>query len=231
MDQPPPATALQPRIDMRIAAFMSPTTLRLDQTVAAWTRRGRHFPLSEVGEKLPGADSGGMGTSDLWGMLLSLGCVLHCLAAPVALIWLPLQTVAWMWSPALHAVVAVVTMVLVGCAVAPGYRRHQRPEIPFLATLGCGLVVLGSLWPCSLNCDPWLCLSGADAASTATAFASWWTPAGAILLVVMHAYNSLLSRRYGSLHVEQRGATECVPKCAAWSGRCRTPIGAPSHSA
>ncbi len=127
--------------------------------------------------------------ADVWGAMLSLGCVLHCLAAPLALVLLPLQLGAWLWSPAAHAVVAIGTTWLVGLAVVPGYREHRRPEIPFLATLGCGLVILASLRQCSSGCDPWRCLTMIGTNPSPDALITLATPVGAAIVLLTHVLN------------------------------------------
>lgn len=132
--------------------------------------------------------------ADAWGAALSLGCVIHCLAAPALLLVIPAQLATWFWSPTVHAVVAAFTACFVLAAIGPGYRRHERPIIPFLATLGCGLVVLGSLVPCGLACE---LSTGALAWSrwfTIDGLVASWTPLGAALLVVTHLWNGRLSR-------------------------------------
>ncbi|MDX1966564.1 MAG: MerC domain-containing protein [Planctomycetaceae bacterium] len=127
--------------------------------------------------------------ADLWGALLSLGCVVHCLAAPLALVLLPLQIGTWLWSSTAHAVVAFGTTWLVGIAIAPGYREHRRPEILFLATLGCGLVILASLRQCSSGCDPWRCLSTFSSSPSADALITLATPVGAAIVLLTHMLN------------------------------------------
>lgn len=127
--------------------------------------------------------------ADLWGALLSLGCVVHCLAAPLALVLLPLQIGTWLWSSTAHAAVAIGTTWLVGMAIAPGYREHRRPEILFLATLGCGLVILASLRQCSSGCDTWRCLSTFSSNPTPDALITLATPIGAAIVLLTHVLN------------------------------------------
>ncbi|OYW13884.1 MAG: hypothetical protein B7Z55_16250 [Planctomycetales bacterium 12-60-4] len=66
---------------------------------------------------------------------------------------------------------------------------HRRPEIPFLATLGCGLVILGSLRQCTIGCDPWQCLMIGSSPAPETLIALG-TPIGAVVLVATHLLNA-----------------------------------------
>lgn len=136
---------------------------------------------------------------DLWGTWLSAACVLHCLAAPLILLLVPVQMASWIWSPATHAVVAVFTVLLVVAAVLPSWSEHRHPAIPFLATLGCGFILLGMLWPCAGVChggpSTWQQFVTMRNFWTAETFASLWTPFGALSLVVMHLFNVRLRRQ------------------------------------
>ncbi len=141
--------------------------------------------ISLAGESRPALDR-----RDAFGALLSLGCIAHCLAAPLALLLVPVQLALWVWSPAAHAVIAVISVGLVLAAVRPFERTQVSPLIPFLATLGCGLILLGGIWPCSGLCELETGLSAYGRMSVVQLFASTWTPLGAGCLVGMHLLNS-----------------------------------------
>lgn len=130
---------------------------------------------------------------DSWGAWLSLGCVVHCLAGPLVLLLVPMQLASWIWAPAIHFVVAVATIGLMLAAVIPGYREHGRPAIPFLATLGSGLILLGSLWPCGVECSLRE-INDLTQIPALELFVASWTPLGAGLLASMHVLNRRLRR-------------------------------------
>jgi hypothetical protein len=92
------------------------------------------------------------GLADLFGIICSVGCAIHCAATPILLIALPsLTAVKWMADPAFHQIVAVVCGAIAVFSIIPGFRRHGDIRVPFLAGSGvvC-LLVAAFILPC--NC-------------------------------------------------------------------------------
>ena len=136
-----------------------------------------------------------VGEWDKWGAWLSAGCVVHCLAAPVLLTLVPVQLASLVWSPVVHLLVACLSVAVVLAAVVPAYLSHRHPLVPFLATVGCGFVLLGCLWPCAAECGLSLAWQNGVAGVSRETFIALWTPAGALSLVAAHVFNSRLRLR------------------------------------
>lgn len=95
------------------------------------------------------------------GIIASLACVVHCLAAPFLLLLLP--TLGSMWShPAAHWVLAALVLPLAGVVVWRGYRLHRKRLALIAVGLGAALIVAGLVLPA-------LPAEGGTAASAASA--------------------------------------------------------------
>ncbi|MEM1028121.1 MAG: MerC domain-containing protein [Planctomycetota bacterium] len=101
---------------------------------------------------------------DRLGIIASLACVVHCLAAPFLLLLLP--TLGSMWShPAAHWVLAALVLPLAGVVVWRGYRLHRKRLALIAVGLGAVLIVAGLVLP-ALPAEGG---TSASAASTASA--------------------------------------------------------------
>lgn len=78
---------------------------------------------------------------DTLGMIVSIACVAHCVAVPLALGLLPALGLSFLANDALHQVLAVVVLLVAVLAFVPGYRVHHSRRVPLLGAVG--VVVLG----------------------------------------------------------------------------------------
>ncbi len=86
------------------------------------------------------------GLWDRCGILASVACAAHCLAAP--LVFLALPKFASIWAhPASHALVALFVLPMAGTVLRSGYRRHGRKWVASAALVGMGLIGVGSVLP------------------------------------------------------------------------------------
>lgn len=79
--------------------------------------------------------------SDLFGLILSAACLLHCLMLPVALVAAP-ALAAWLGETetTLHWILFVVALGVSGGALLAGYRRHGVRLV--VTAGGAGLAVM-----------------------------------------------------------------------------------------
>lgn len=85
-------------------------------------------------------------TLDRAGVIASIGCALHCLAAPVLILASP--AIAGVWAhPLTHLSIAALVMPIGLVAMRRGYRRHRLAWVLAVSGLGALLVLLGAAWP------------------------------------------------------------------------------------
>lgn len=83
---------------------------------------------------------------DRLGIVASLGCAVHCLAAPFLLLLLP--TLGSVWShPAAHWVLAALVLPLAGIVVWRGYRLHRKRLALIAMGLGAAFIIAGLILP------------------------------------------------------------------------------------
>ena len=81
--------------------------------------------------------------ADLTGILLSLTCLVHCLALPLILLLAPALS-RWIALPeGVHAAILLLALPAAAIAMRDGWRRHRRHAPGLLATAGLGLLGLG----------------------------------------------------------------------------------------
>ena len=81
-------------------------------------------------------------TSDWLGQIISVLCMVHCMATPLLLAAAPAAMgLVGGWHPVL-LVFVVLTSVW---AFVPGYRYHRKIEVPLLALGGLSFLTLGAL--------------------------------------------------------------------------------------
>ncbi len=79
--------------------------------------------------------------ADVFGVVCSVGCAIHCAATPILLSALPsISSVQWLADPLFHQVVAVVCAVLVVRAILPGWRLHRSRSVAMFAISGVSLL-------------------------------------------------------------------------------------------
>jgi peptidoglycan/LPS O-acetylase OafA/YrhL len=88
---------------------------------------------------------------DVAGIGASLLCVLHCLATPLLVVFVP--TLEIIERPT-HATLAIAILAFGMLAFWPGYRRHRRWRVVAAAFVGFGLVSLGVVAPDGLMSEP-----------------------------------------------------------------------------
>ncbi|MEM6783206.1 MAG: MerC domain-containing protein [Bacteroidota bacterium] len=74
---------------------------------------------------------------DLVGIVLSVLCVIHCLALPLV----ATGALAWAASESVHLGLALALGAVVLLVALPGYRRHRRVLVPVLLVAGVVLLV------------------------------------------------------------------------------------------
>lgn len=118
---------------------------------------------------------------DRAGIVLSALCLIHCLGAPLAILYLP--ALGLLLAPAedgVHAVLATIVPITALLAFVPGYRRHRNPRILYAAGAGVGAIVAAAfLLPEK---------AGTSAEALITAF-------GGVLLIAAHLRNHAFCRR------------------------------------
>lgn len=81
--------------------------------------------------------------ADLAGVGLSLTCLIHCLALPLAILLAPALS-HWLTLPeGVHAAILLLALPAALIAMSDGWRRHRRMAPAVLAMLGLGLLALG----------------------------------------------------------------------------------------
>lgn len=109
---------------------------------------------------------------DTLGMIVSMACVVHCVALPLALGLLPALGLSFLANDGVHEVLAVVVVVVALLAFVPGYRVHHARHVPVIGAFGVTL------------------LSGAAfAPGLSVLFESIVTAVGGTVLVTAHVLN------------------------------------------
>ena len=124
---------------------------------------------------------------DLVGIGASSLCVLHCLATPLLVVFLPILEAV---EKQTHAAFALAILAIGLLAFWPGYRQHGRWRIIAAAIVGFGLISLGVTAPEGLLSE------------SAEAFA---TVLGGAILVTAHVRNAYFCRT-----CRHCGEQECV---------------------
>jgi hypothetical protein len=123
---------------------------------------------------------------DRTGIVASVVCMIHCLAAPVVVTLLPAVRVAWLEHPLIHQVLAIAVILAVAASIVPAFLHHRRWPVIAVAAVGLGAVC----WA-AFVCGPCGCWSGE------TPIAGGWlvtsntglSLVGGLLLVVAHVAN------------------------------------------
>ncbi|MCB1789160.1 MAG: MerC domain-containing protein [Gammaproteobacteria bacterium] len=124
---------------------------------------------------------------DLAGIGASSLCVIHCLATPLLVVFLPILEVV---EKQTHAGFALAILGIGLLAFWPGYRRHRRWRIIATAIIGFSLISMGVTAPEGLLSE------SAEVIATIL---------GGLILVTAHCYNAYFCRR-----CRHCGERECV---------------------
>lgn len=116
--------------------------------------------------------------ADLTGIFLSLTCLIHCLALPLAILIAPALS-RWIALPeGVHAAILLLALPAAGIAMRDGWQRHRRLSPAILAATGLGLLALGL----SAH-EGWIAATDPEAADRLL------TSAGALTLAAAHLVN------------------------------------------
>ncbi|MDZ3833375.1 MAG: MerC domain-containing protein [Sphingopyxis sp.] len=124
--------------------------------------------------------------ADLAGVTLSLTCLVHCLALPLAILFAPALS-PWLTLPdGVHSAVLLIAMPTALIAMTGGWRDHRHPAPPLIAAAGLGLLALGLAAH-----EGWLAVSDPEVADR------WLSSLGALALASAHLINWRLRVRTG----------------------------------
>ena len=84
---------------------------------------------------------------DALGMIVSIACVVHCVALPLALGLLPALGLSFLANEGVHEVLAVVVVVVALLAFVPGYRVHHARYVPAVGAIGVALLTGAAFAP------------------------------------------------------------------------------------
>ena len=124
--------------------------------------------------------------ADLTGILLSLTCLIHCLALPLILLLAPALS-RWIALPeGVHAAILLLALPAAAVAMRDGWRRHRRLVPAVFAVAGLSLLALGL----SAH-EGWIAVANPAAADRLL------TSAGALALAAAHLVNWRWRHRSG----------------------------------
>lgn len=143
---------------------------------------------------------------DALGIILSVACVIHCLALPLIATSIPALAASHAEDQAFHAIMAVLAVLVGATTFIPGWRRHRVNWVPLIGVLGIGALIAGSLTPCdhgaelaSSSCCPGDHGHGGHAHEHGSdwlgAFHTAVTPIGCALLIGAHFFNHRFGHR------------------------------------
>lgn len=124
--------------------------------------------------------------ADLTGITLSLTCLVHCLALPLAILLAPALG-RWIALPeGVHAAILLLALPAATIAMRDGWSRHRRMAPAMFAFVGLGLLALGL----SAH-EGWIAAADPEAADRVL------TSAGALVLAAAHVVNWRWRHRSG----------------------------------
>ncbi len=83
---------------------------------------------------------------DKVGIVASVACAIHCLIAPLLLLFLPAFGTIWS-HPAAHWIMAALVLPLALIVIYRGYRKHRRRSALVASGLGVVFIVAGLILP------------------------------------------------------------------------------------
>ena len=116
---------------------------------------------------------------DRLGIALSVACLVHCLALPLAIAALPLFAAQWLQASGFHMAMALALMPVAMLAVLPGLRMHKRGSVAAAMAAGLSLLSTAAFAGEALLTHEWVVAL---------------TVAGGAILVAAHAVNLALCR-------------------------------------
>ena len=115
------------------------------------------------------------GTSDLLGIIASIGCAIHCAAMPFVIAYLPALGLSFLADEAFHKWMALVCFLIAIAAFVPGIRKHGNWMPVSIAAFGLVFITFaafGLAGECCASCSsaaPTAEVSGSTATDTACA--------------------------------------------------------------
>ena len=115
------------------------------------------------------------GTSDLLGIIASIGCAIHCAAMPFVIAYLPALGLSFLADEAFHKWMALVCFLIAIAAFVPGIRKHGNWMPVSIAAFGLVFITFaafGLAGECCASCSsaaPTAEVSGSTATVTACA--------------------------------------------------------------
>ena len=116
---------------------------------------------------------------DRLGIALSVVCLVHCLALPLAIAALPLVAAQWLQASSFHMAMALALIPVALLAVLPGLRVHRRRSVAAAMAAGLSLLSTAAFADETLLTHEWVVAL---------------TVAGGVILVATHAVNLALCR-------------------------------------
>ena len=159
---------------------------------------------------------------DLFGIVCSVGCAIHCAAMPLLIAAAPALGGSWLGGEAAHLVLLPLCAGAAAWSVRSGVRRHGRRSVPVLAAAGVSLLGAAVAAPhlsaersggedgvaCAAACcasTPAPSANDGPAAVLLRRAVPLLTPIGGGLLVLAHLVN--LRARPRAAHVAAGGTT------------------------
>ncbi|MFK7818679.1 MAG: MerC domain-containing protein [Planctomycetaceae bacterium] len=106
--------------------------------------------------------------TNLTGLLLSAGCVVHCMLMPLCIASLPKLGMGWLASSGFHQLLAVVGIVIGVATLLPGWRLHRRHRV--LAFAATGLTIMNVAAFGGENCCAESCCQESHSEAVSTAY-------------------------------------------------------------
>lgn len=78
--------------------------------------------------------------ANLTGLVLSVGCVIHCMLMPLCIASLPKWGLTWLASSGLHQVLAILGVLIGVWTLVPGWRIHRRSRVMVSAVVGLSIM-------------------------------------------------------------------------------------------
>ena len=83
---------------------------------------------------------------DRTGVCASVGCAIHCMVAPLLVVFAPTLG-GWWVHPATHLLIAALVLPVAASALKRGYRTHRKRWIMWAGMGGMALVGIGVVLP------------------------------------------------------------------------------------
>ena len=96
------------------------------------------------------------GTSDLLGIIASIGCAIHCAAMPFVIAYLPALGLSFLADEAFHKWMALVCFLIAIAAFVPGIRKHGNWMPVSIAAFGLVFITFaafGLAGECCASCS------------------------------------------------------------------------------